>query len=138
MAVSVYKATTLLNLSINWNSIPQPVLLRIYSSITAEVVAEKGRAGEVVFEGKVGKRDVGLQQVEAYLHNCIDVDGLLWRMSIVALHYVGQVTGRDAEFVSVEVDTAWGAVVLCQQLTEAEEQLICMVFEYIYLYSTFT
>lgn len=62
------------------------ILLAVFlggaAGVAVEVVAEEGRAREVVPIGQFGGRDVGLQQVEAYLHNGIDVDGLLGRAAV--------------------------------------------------------
>lgn len=76
-----------------------PILLRAASGFAAEIVAEEGWAGEVVLIRKVGERDVRLEQVEAYLHDGVDVDGFFRRTSVVLLHDIGQVAGGDAEFV---------------------------------------
>ena len=76
-----------------------------------EIVAEEGGTGELVIVGEVGKGDVGLQEVEAYLHDGVDVDGLFGGLSVMALHDVGQVAWCDAVFVGVEIDTARGAIV---------------------------
>ena len=64
-----------------------------------KVVAECGRAGEVVFVGEVGEGDVRLQQVQADLHDGVCVDGLLGRFPVSALDDAGQVTGGDGELV---------------------------------------
>ena len=89
-----------------------PVLLRTYAGVSLEVVAEEGGTGEIVLVSEVAEGDVRLQEVEAYLHDGIDVDGLLGGFSVMALHDVGQVAGRDVEFVGIEIDAAGGAVML--------------------------
>ena len=58
-------------------AIPQPILLRTASGIAAEVVAEEGGTGKIVLIGQFGQRGIRLQQVEAYLHDGVGVDGLL-------------------------------------------------------------
>ena len=111
--------------------------MRADASVALEIVAEEGGTGEVVLVGEVGQGDVGLQEVEAYLHDGVDVDGLFWGLPVMALHDVGQVAWCDAKFVGVEIDAARGAVALCQQLAEAEEQLVGTALEIVYLYIVF-
>ena len=78
-----------IEINISSTSISHPVLLRTNTGVALEVVAEEGGAGEVVFVGKVGQGVVGLQEVEAYLHDGVDVDGLFWGLSVMALFLMG-------------------------------------------------
>ena len=90
------------------------VLLRTATCIAAEVVTEECGTGEIVFVCKVDEGDVRLQQVEAYLHDGIGVDGLLGRLAVTGLYDVRQVTGGDAEFVGIESYAARLAVMFAQ------------------------
>jgi len=47
-----------------------------------------------------------LQKVKAYLYDSVNVNGLLGRMCVIALHDVCQVARNDIEYIGVEVDVS--------------------------------
>ena len=49
----------------------------------------------MVLVGQFRQGDVRLEQVETYLHDGVDVDGIFGRASVMLLHDVGQVAGGN-------------------------------------------
>lgn len=106
-----------------------PVFLWRTAGVSAEVIAEECRGGEMILPRYLSDGLIGLKEFQSQLHNGVDVDGFLRTLAVMASDNIREIACGNVEPVSIMTDASAFSKVLTEIFAEEEEQLIAPIIK---------